>query len=222
MTPTTFPAAVLWDMDGTLVDTEPYWIECEFALVAEYGGTWTDDDALSVVGFDLIDAAVVLRDRGGVALEPAKIVERLLDGVIARVERELPWRPGAAELLAECRAADIPCALVTMSWRRLADTVLASAPAGSFRASVTGDEVTQGKPHPEPYEAGARALGVEPSACVAIEDSPTGVASALAAGCITLGVPHTVELTPAAGLNLVGSLRGVTVDDLRRLTVGAT
>lgn len=217
MDSTTGPAAVLWDMDGTLVDTEPYWIECEYALVAEFGGSWTDEDARSVVGFDLIDAATVLHDRGGVDLEPAHIVERLLDGVIQRVGQALPWRPGAAELLAGCRAAGIPCALVTMSWRRLADTVLASAPAGSFRASVTGDEVSRGKPHPEPYEAAARALGVEPSACVAIEDSPTGVASALAAGCPTLGVPHAVGIDPAPGLTLVDSLRDVRVDDLRRL-----
>ena len=149
------PAAVLWDMDGTLVDTEPYWIACEHELVAEFDGTWTSADAHSIVGFDLLDAAVELRDRGGVRLDPHAIVERLLDGVIARAARELPWRPGAARLLAECAAAGVPCALVTMSWRRLADAVIAAAPAGSFAASVTGDEVTNGKPDPEPYLAAA-------------------------------------------------------------------
>ena len=93
------PAAVLWDMDGTLVDTEPYWMECEHELVAAFGGTWTDDDARSIIGFDLLDAAAVLRERGGVALEPTEIVERLLDGVIARVRRRVPVaarRPAAA------------------------------------------------------------------------------------------------------------------------------
>ena len=154
------PAAVLWDMDGTLVDTEPYWIACEHELVAEFDGTWSAADAHSIVGFDLLDAAVILRDRGGVRLDPHVIVERLLDGVIARAARELPWRPGAAELLAECQAAGVPCALVTMSWRRLADAVLAAAPAGSFAASITGDEVVNGKPDPEPYVAAAAALGV--------------------------------------------------------------
>ncbi len=127
------PAAVLWDMDGTLVDTEPYWIECEHELVAEFDGIWTSDDAHSIVGFDLLDAAVILRDRGGVRLEPHEIVERLLDGVIARAARQLPWRPGAARLLAECVAAGVPCALVTMSWRRLADAVMAAAPGGIVR-----------------------------------------------------------------------------------------
>jgi beta-phosphoglucomutase-like phosphatase (HAD superfamily) len=216
------PAAVLWDMDGTLVDTEPYWIAGEFALVAEYGGTWSEADAHSIVGFDLLDAAVELRVRGGVPLEPVDIVERLLDDVIARVAGGLPWRPGAPVLLDACRAAGVPCALVTMSWRRLADAIIAAAPPGSFDASVTGDEVTHGKPHPESYLAAAAALGVDPADCVAIEDSPTGTASALAAGCATLGVPHVVALSAAPGLTLVDSLVGLDVGALGRLLAART
>ena len=107
--------------------------------------------------------------------------------------------------------------LVTMSWRRLADALIESAPAGSFVASITGDEVRKGKPDPEPYLAAAAVLGVDPADCVAIEDSPTGVASALAAGCATLGVPHVVPVAAAPGLTLVESLVGVGLADLRRL-----
>lgn len=209
-------AAVLWDMDGTLVDTEPYWFEIEGELADEFNGTWGQQDMHSIIGFDLIDGATELRDRGGVRLEPEQIVERLLDGVIRRVADHLPWMPGAAELLAECKESSVPCALVTMSWRRLADAAIKSAPPGSFSASVAGDEVARGKPNPEPYVAAAAALGVDPRQCVAIEDSPTGVASALAAGCATLGVPHVVPLAPAAGLTIVDSLVGVGLDDLRR------
>jgi beta-phosphoglucomutase-like phosphatase (HAD superfamily) len=204
-------------MDGTLVDTEPYWFEAEFDLVAEFDGTWTEADALSLVGFDLLASAHELRTRGGVPLEPVQVVERLLDGVVSRVADALPWRPGASELLAACATADIPCVLVTMSWRRLADAVIASAPPGSFVASITGDEVSNGKPHPEPYLAAAAALGLAPADCVAIEDSPTGVASALGAGCATLGVPHVVPVAAAPGLALVDSLVGIGVADLRRL-----
>jgi beta-phosphoglucomutase-like phosphatase (HAD superfamily) len=212
-----FPAAVLWDMDGTLVDTEPYWFDVEFELVAEFGGAWTEADARSLVGFDLLDSAHELRTRGSVDLEPVDVVERMLDGVIRRVADALPWRPGASELLAGCATAGIPCVLVTMSWRRLADAVIASAPHGSFVTSITGDEVSNGKPHPEPYLAAAAALGLAPADCVAIEDSPTGVASALAAGCATLGVPHVVPVAAAPGLALVDSLVGIEVDHLRRL-----
>jgi beta-phosphoglucomutase-like phosphatase (HAD superfamily) len=211
-------AAVLWDMDGTLVDTEPYWIECEQRLVEEYGGTWSDEQAAALIGSDLLDSAATLR-RAGVDMEPVALVNRLMDGVIEGVQRELPWRPGARELLAACRDASVPCVLVTMSWRRFADAVLLSAPAGSFVATITGDEVTKGKPHPEPYLAAARVLGVDPRCCVAIEDSRTGVASALAAGCATLGVPHVVTLDPAPNLTIAPTLDGVTVDDLRALLV---
>lgn len=211
------PAAVLWDMDGTLVDTEPYWIACEHALVDEFGDTWTDADARSVVGFDLLDAAVQLRDRGGVRLDPPQIVERLLDGVIERVGAHLPWRPGALELLAACGEAGVPCALVTMSWKRLADAVVAASPAGSFTTVVSGDMVDNGKPHPEPYLTAAALLGVSTKSCIAIEDSPTGVAAALASGCATLGVPHVVDLAPAPRLTLAPTLVGLHVDDLGRL-----
>jgi HAD superfamily hydrolase (TIGR01509 family) len=212
--PRTLPAAVLWDMDGTLVDTEPYWIECEQLLVQAFGGTWTDEDARSIIGADLLDAAAVLRDRGGVDLPPREIVERLLDGVTARVRERVPWRPGARRLLAELNARAVPCALVTMSWKRFAQAVVEALPEGSFQAAVTGDSVARGKPHPEPYLAAARKLGVDAAECLAIEDSPAGVASAEAAGCTVLAVPNLVAIDPGGRRVFVRSLRDVDVDDL--------
>jgi HAD superfamily hydrolase (TIGR01509 family) len=208
------PRALLVDMDGTIVDSEPYWIESEHRLVAEFGGTWEPEDAHSIVGFDLLDAAVELRDRGGVPLEPAVIVDRLLDSVIAMCEEELPWRPGARRLLEEARDESIPCVLVTMSWRRLADAVLAEAPPGVFVGSVTGDEVAAGKPAPDPYLAAAGLVGLDPAECVAIEDSPTGVGSAMAAGCRTIAIPHVVGVEPRPGLRVIPTLEGVVLRDL--------
>ncbi|MCE9622284.1 MAG: HAD-IA family hydrolase [Actinomycetia bacterium] len=203
------PAAVLWDMDGTLVDTEPYWIATEYALVAEHGGHWSDDHARSLVGFDLRDAAAVLRDRGGVDLPIDDIVNRLLDGVIERVQQKVPWRPGARALLIALRKQRIPCALVTMSWSRFADAVVGALPPGSFDVVITGDEVIHGKPHPEPYLAAAAALGVRAQDCVAIEDSPTGVRSAVAAGCRTFAVPNVVDVPEGRGYTVVGSLNEI-------------
>lgn len=208
------PAAVLWDLDGTLIDTEPYWIACEHELVAQFGGTWTDEDAHSIVGFDLLDAAEVIRERGGVRLHPQEIVDRLLAGVRERIRAHMPWRPGAAELLAALNAAGVPTALVTMSWRPITEEVLRHLPPGSFRAVITGDMVENGKPHPEPYQRAAHELGVDPLACVAIEDSPTGVRSAEAAGCVVVGVPNVVSIPPAPGRNLLPSLVGVTPEQL--------
>ena len=204
------PAAVLWDMDGTLVDTEPYWIECEHELVAEFGDQWTDEDARSLIGFDLLDAAAVLRQRGGVRLDPIDIVERLQTGVIARVRERIPWRAGARELLSELNEQDVPCALVTMSWQPLAETVVAALAPLRFQAIVTGDAVANGKPHPEPYLRAADLLGVDAEQCVAIEDSPTGVTSAGAAGCVVVAVPNLVDIGPAPGRYIVASLRDLT------------
>lgn len=214
---------VLWDMDGTLVDTEPYWIASEYELVESFGGTWTDADAHHLVGFDLIDGARYIAERGGVPLEPVQIVERLLEGVSRRVREHIPWRPGAPELLADLGTAGVPCALVTMSYRNVAEPIVAALPAGSFVTAITGDEVPpgRGKPHPEPYMMGAAALGLRPEQCVAIEDSPTGARSALAAGCgAVVGVPNVASLDGVDGLVRRDTLAGLTAADLRALLPG--
>ena len=192
-------AAVLWDLDGRLVDTEPYWIEQEYALVAEFGGSWNDEHAHSLVGNDLIVSARYIARHGGVPLAPEEIIERLLDGVVAQVRRHIPWRPGARELLDGLRAQAIPCALVTMSYQRLAQAVVESLPPGTFSAVVAGDDVANGKPHPEPYLTAAARLGVAPGECVAIEDSPTGVESAVAAGVHVLAVEHLLPIPAGPG-----------------------
>lgn len=208
------PAAVLWDMDGTLVDTEPYWIETEQDLATEHGATWTHDDAMALVGSDLLDSGRYIRRRMGLDLTPEQIVDRLLDGVVAKVEQEVPWRPGARELLAALGSAGVPCALVTMSYRRFVEPVLARLPAGSFTTVVCGDEVEHGKPHPAPYLRAAALLGLEPGTCVALEDSVTGAASAAAAGCRTLVVPHHVPVPPAPGLHFADTLDALGPADL--------
>jgi HAD superfamily hydrolase (TIGR01509 family) len=146
-------------------------------------------------------------------------VEELLDGVVVRVEQEVPWRPGARELLAELRDLEVPCALVTMSWRRFVDPVLRALPEGSFDALVCGDEVTQGKPHPEAYLRAAELLGFAPGDTVAIEDSPTGAASAAAAGCQVLVVPHHVPVPAGHRREFRDSLEGLRARDLADLAL---
>jgi HAD superfamily hydrolase (TIGR01509 family) len=204
------PAAVLWDMDGTLIDTEPYWIQCEHELVGRYGGRWTDDDAKSIIGFDLMDSAEMLRTRGGVPLRPHDIVDQLSDAVAVMVRERIPWRPGARELLAALKLRGVPCALVTMSWKRLVDEVIQQLPSQSFQAVITGDMVMNGKPHPEPYRRAAEELGVDPLACVAIEDSPTGVASAEAAGCVVVAVRNLLPIDDEPHRVVLSTLQGVT------------
>lgn len=208
-------------MDGTLVDTEPYWIGAEHDIVEEHGGTWSDEYALQLVGNDLMVSAAFIKEHGNVPWSPERIVDELLARVVARVREHVPWRPGARELLAALGEAGVPNALVTMSWRSLADAVVSSLPEGSFTVVVTGDEVSHGKPHPEPYRAAARLLGVEPKDCVAIEDSPTGVRSAVAAGVPTIAVPHVVPVPEQVGAVHLDSLAGVTPKSLGELAARA-
>src|SRR5690349_21186776 len=208
-------------MDGTLVDTEPYWINAEHAIVEEAGGVWSDEYAHQLVGNDLMVSAQFIKDNSPVELEPVEIIEELLVRVIAQVREHVPWRPGAVELLTALGKSGVPSALVTMSWRSLAEAVVTALPEGTFTAVVTGDEVEHGKPHPEPYLAAARTLGVEVRDCVAIEDSPTGVRSAVAAGVRTLAVPHVVPVPLTTGAVQVPSLQGLRPQDLVTIFDGA-
>jgi HAD superfamily hydrolase (TIGR01509 family) len=211
------PGAVLWDMDGTLVDTEPYWIAEERSLVQAHGGVWTDEHAHHLVGNDLLVSAEYILAHSPIALTPVEIVHELLAGVVARVTEHVPWRPGARELLASLVAHGVPCALVTMSWESLATAVVSNLPSGSFVVVITGDVVSHGKPHPEPYLSAARLLGVDLGACIAIEDSPPGVASAVAAGIATIAVPHHVEVPETTGAVQISTLAGLAPQDLLRL-----
>ena len=210
--------AVLWDMDGTLVDTEPYWIAAEFAMAEKYGAPWSDAHALQLVGNDLVESGRYIKKVMGLDLSPDQIVEELLDGVVAQVALAVPWRPGAVELLASVRAAGVRCGLVTMSYQRFVAPILAHLPPESFSVVVTGEQVERGKPHPEPYLTAAAALGVPPEECVAIEDSNTGAKSAEAAGCLVLVVENHVPVLEGPRRVFRDSLLGVSVDDLRGLS----
>lgn len=216
------PAAILWDMDGTLVDTEPYWIAAERAIVEEAGGTWPDELALQLVGQPLLVSAQDIIAASPVTMTPEQLVEELLTRVTAAVrDQGAPWRPGARELLDAAHAEGVRSALVTMSWQRLVQPIVEQLPEGTFSAIVTGEDVEHGKPHPEPYLRAAASLGLAPAHCVAIEDSPTGATSAVRAGVPTVAVPHIVEIPDLPGAVQVDSLAGVTLADLARLRATA-
>ena len=212
--PPTLPDAVLWDMDGTLVDTEPYWIAAEYAIVAEHGGQWSDELAHQLVGNPLLVSAEFIIANSPVTLTPEQLVDDLLARVVRQVQEHIPWRAGARELLFELNDLRVRCALVTMSWTSLAEAVTASLPQGLFAVVVTGDLVTHGKPHPEPYLAACAALDARPERCIAIEDSATGVRSAVAAGVPTLAVPHVVDVPAIPGAVRLDSLDGVRAREL--------
>ncbi|QCR19217.1 HAD family hydrolase [Agrococcus sp. SGAir0287] len=212
--------AVLWDLDGTLIDSESYWHVAERRLAEEFAVDWTADDEVALIGVDLWDGARYMIERG-IAMDADAIVTRLSGEVTAQLREHVPFRPGAAELLTALGAAGVPQALVTMSIRPIVDVVLGASVAqlgtDPFTVSVTGDEVQRGKPFPDPYLQAMRALGARADACVAFEDSIPGTAAARDAGVVTVGVPHEADLTAVEGITLWSTLVGRTVDDVRGL-----
>jgi beta-phosphoglucomutase-like phosphatase (HAD superfamily) len=217
----TVPAALLWDFDGTLADTEPLWIAAEYELIAGLGGTWSDEDAHQLVGNSLIDSgSYILHAIGRPDLSPEWVVDQLVARVIDGLRTTVPWRPGALELLEASARAGLPCALVSASYRVLLDAALDRLPPGTFATSVAGDEVERGKPHPEPYERACAVLGVDPRTCVAFEDSETGARSANAAGALVVAVPNRVPIPAAPRRVQVASLADVDLDGLARLLDG--
>jgi len=201
-------------MDGTLIDSEPYWIDAEMSLAARFGVPWTYDDGLSLVGKPLDVSASILIDRG-VPLPADEVIDYMVTEVARRATIAMPWLPDARALLDEAVAAGIPCALVTMSIGAFVERFREHA-GDVFDAVVTGDQVANGKPDPEAYLTAAARLGVDPRRCIAIEDSPGGVRSAHASGAVTIAVRRHAELPDLPGVTTLSSLEGLHVADLAR------
>jgi HAD superfamily hydrolase (TIGR01509 family) len=214
------PEAVLWDLDGTIVDTEPFFIDAVAALVARAGGALDAEDRRRLVGASLADTAEVAR-RAGAREAPDAIVAEVVAAVGERLRDGIPWRPGAVDLLQRLREAGIPTALVTMSFRSTAEAVLAALPFRGFDALVTGEDVEHGKPHPEAYLRAADLLGVDVTRCVALEDSPTGLAAAVAAGAVVVAVPCYVDLPASEGYQRWSTLVGRDVASVREALCAA-
>lgn len=215
------PDAALFDMDGLLVDSEPLWTVAEVELAGRFGGAWDDAVKAAVVGTRL-DVAVpaILRHFG--QPDDADTVHRTSAELLARMVElyadGLPLLPGAADLLSRLRAAGVPVALVSSSYRVLVDAVLSTG-LGPFDLTLSGDEVRRGKPDPEPYLTAAAGLGVSPARCVVLEDAPSGVAAAEAAGCAVVAVPsvRTVSFAPGPRRLVLGSLSELRLEDLSAL-----
>lgn len=217
-------AAVLWDMDGTLLDSEKLWDIGVRELAEELGGRMTDAIRHALIGADARNALRILFDGLGLELDPAAMLaagQWLERRVTELMAGPIPWRPGAQDALATLRAAGLPAALVTNTKRSITELCLETLGRHMFDVSVCGDEVDNGKPAPDPYLRAARLLGVAPEDCVAVEDSPTGSAAALAAGCRVLVVPCEIAVPSRPGLEFRESLVGLTVDELALVHAGA-
>jgi HAD superfamily hydrolase (TIGR01509 family) len=210
-------AAVLFDMDGLLVDTEPLWLETETEVMARLGAPWSAHDQEALLGGSMQRTVSYLLAKATRPAAPQTVARWMLDGMLERVRAgRVVVRPGARELLAEVAAAGVPYGLVTSSQRAFADAVLA-ATGMRFPVTVCAEDVTATKPDPEPYLLGTKLLDTDPACCVALEDSPNGVTSATAAGCRVVAVPSMVPIPPAPGRLVVSSLRDVSLATLGAL-----
>jgi len=205
---------VLWDLDGTIIDSEPYWLLSEQRLVEEFGGTWSEADGFALIGAGLSNAAEHLQGFG-VDLPVDEIVQRMVDEVDEMNAKQIPWRPGALELIRSIHDAGIPQVIVTMSYRSTANFV--ADEVGLFAGVICGEDVTHSKPHPEPYVMGAALVGVDASECVALEDSVPGSASAVAAGAVTIAVPLHVPLPESENYTIWRTMVGRDVSHIREV-----
>lgn len=211
------PKAVLWDMDGTLIDSEPHWLKSEKSLAEKHNASWSHADGLEMVGLNLTESTKIYKEKLGLDLTHEEILHELTSSVSKSLSEEIIWRPGARELLKLLRKKGVKTALVTMSLRNMALQVVEAIPFKAFDVIVAGDDVVHGKPHAEPYLKAAQLLGLNPADCVAFEDSISGILSAEAAGTKAVGIPNVLMIPQREGRILWDTLEGKTMRDLQAL-----
>ncbi|MEV0399488.1 HAD family phosphatase [Actinoallomurus sp. NPDC050550] len=209
--------AVLFDMDGLLLDSERLWLEAEAEVMAWLGGSWGPEHQEFLVGGSLDRTVAYMLELTDTPAAPEDVGRRLLDAMAGRLRADVPMMPGARDLLDEVRAAGLPSALVSSTHRALMEYALDGLGRDSFTVTVAGDEVSRTKPHPEPYLAATRLLDVDPRRCVALEDSLNGATSGAAAGCHVVAVPSVVPIDEAPRRTVVTSLREIDLERLRTL-----
>ena len=220
----TRPSAVLWDFDGTMLDTEKVWIASEIQVMADYGAQWTYERGLALCGSAAAVSSRLLHDEITAQLgrPPKESPESLWARVYLRVKRYLedeglPWLPGARELVESLSELDVPMAVVSASPPDLIGAGLDQMPAHWFRTVVSGPEMPRGKPAPDSYLMAADRLGVPSPDCIVIEDSVPGTTAGRAAGAVVIAVPCMHPLPTAEGQVNLDSLAGLGPEDLTRI-----
>jgi HAD superfamily hydrolase (TIGR01509 family) len=217
-------AAVVFDLDGLLLDSELAWDDARRRLVAERGGTWKESATRDMLGMSSGEWSRYVRDELGVDAETQEISDAVVDRLLAGYRERLPWIEGAVEAV-ERLAARWPLGLASSSNREVIELVMEQSPLGEhFRARVSSEEVGRGKPAPDVFEEAARRLGQPPRRCAAVEDSHNGILAARAAGMTVLAVPNH-EFPPAeAALRqahaVLGSLRELTPEAVEHAARG--
>lgn len=214
------PAAILFDLDGTLVDTDPLWNAAERDLLVTAGGKWNAETTKKLIGVNMEEGARIIRRETGLEWSVEKINRHLVQAMIHKLRGHVPWNEGMPEFLAAMRSRGVPCYIVTSSYREMAEMLVLDQPPGTFAGIVAGDEVVNTKPHPEPYLTACRLAGAAPEECLAVEDSPTGVASAVAAGVVTVAIAGRLAVPGGTGVSRIASSAELTPAFVSRLMAG--
>ena len=207
-------SAILFDMDGTLIDSEPLWLKAEIEVMAEVGCHWDEQDQINCLGGPAERTERYMQERSQNIKPYGYFINRLHEVMRARITNELDLIPNALSLLKECKDAGIKTALVTASSRDLMTIVLKRFPIGTFDVVVSGDDVEKSKPDPAPYLLAAKQLSVDISKCLVLEDSLTGVQSGLTSGAKVIGIPHLVQMSEHPNLRVISSLDEITLSDI--------
>lgn len=202
--------AIFWDMDGTLLDSEPIWISEERRLMNSMGVEWTDADSLECLGGPMERVDSYMRMRAGNVHKPFELAEQLYQRMVIRLAEGVDFLPGARELIADLQLGKIPLALVSASTREIMDAALRSIDPHPFNTTISANDVVKTKPHPEGYLLAADRIGVAIQNCLIIEDSVTGMTAAIDSGAYVLGIPHAVELPSGAKVIHHPTLAGLT------------
>ena len=207
-------------MDGTLLDSEKIWDVALADTATWLGGELSAAARQRMVGSSMGRSVAILHADLDVDADAESSAAYLTERTAELFRTDLVWRPGARELLVALHAAGVPTALVTSTRRHLTEIALDTIGREFFVVTVCGDEVRRPKPHPDPYLRAAQLLDADPACCVAIEDSPIGIASAETAGCVVVAIPNDVDIEPAPTRHVLPTLAGVSVADLARLVQG--
>lgn len=201
-----FFAAVLFDMDGTLVDTEPMWLASETELLLRFGYQWTIEDQAHCLGGPLDRVGEYMYHLAGNAESPEWFTQTLIALTESHLREGASLMEGAQELMSLCEELSLPMALVSASPRVLVDAVLENLKGHQFAISISSDDVTHVKPDPEGYLRAAAFLEVPIADCLILEDSATGVAAASASGGLVVAIPHLVPIAPSSRVFVVTSV----------------
>jgi HAD superfamily hydrolase (TIGR01509 family) len=211
-------AAVLFDMDGLLLDSEPVWYDVEYSVVERLGGQWAPHHQQACIGGTMAASCRYIIDLTGASISVQELSDLLIGEMAEHFRNDtFPLHDGALQLVDAVRAAGVPTALVSSSYRVLIDAALDRLGRDRFPVSVAGDEIAHGKPHPEPYLTACERLGADPRACVVLEDAISGVASAEAAGCVVVAVPSVAPIEPTTTRPVVERLADIDVEWLLSL-----